>query len=189
MLQNKRGAKMTDELKDIRERFSNLSDDELLKIVHVDYADYREEALEIAKDELNKRNILDIKEDKKDELTNKPDDIPVRWLQFYTYFRLPVGLIISIVSFLAINDATEQIVSLILTIPFVILAVLVFIGLHKRRLWGWKLNWALIGTEIILFGLDRAEDGISFGIFFSIALLVWFTPNYIYFNKRRLLFS
>lgn len=59
---------MTDELKDLRKRFSNLSDDELLKIVHIDYADYREEALVIAKEELNKRNIQEIK---KEELKKK----------------------------------------------------------------------------------------------------------------------
>ena len=69
---------MSDELSDLRERFSNLSNDELLKIVQVDYEDYREDALDIAKEELKKRNIKeDIINDKKEEIIKKPVELPV----------------------------------------------------------------------------------------------------------------
>ena len=185
---------MSDELSDLRERFSNLSNDELLKIVQVDYEDYREDALDIAKEELKKRNIKeDIINDKKEEIIKKPVELPVRWLKFYTYFRLPLVLIFTIIStgaYLQLPiDEMARVIFIAVTAIFAILIILVFIGLHKKRLWGWKLNWVFISFEIVLSAFGRAEDGVTFGIFLSIAALIWFLPNYIYFNKRRLLFS
>src|SRR5437762_2702944 len=46
-----------DELGELKERISQMSDDELLQIVEVESDDYREEAVGFAKAELEKRNI------------------------------------------------------------------------------------------------------------------------------------
>jgi hypothetical protein len=120
-------------------------------------------------------------------------NLPLQWFKFYTYFRIPVSLVIIIISVIAVLQAkklvAETIIFMSICALFGILVVLVFIGLHKRRLWGWKLNWALIVVEVILSSFGRADDVISFVILLTISTLLWFLPNYIYFNKRRSIFE
>ena len=48
---------MSEDLKKLRERMSTLSDAELLGIVKVEYRDYRPEAIEFAKSELDSRGV------------------------------------------------------------------------------------------------------------------------------------
>jgi hypothetical protein len=48
---------MTDDLRDLKDRISNLSDEELIEMVTVAAADYREEALDYAKVELENRGV------------------------------------------------------------------------------------------------------------------------------------
>ena len=48
---------MDDELNELKDRISQMSDLELLRIVEVEYDDYRKEALEFAEAELGKRSI------------------------------------------------------------------------------------------------------------------------------------
>ena len=48
---------LSDELIELKERISQMSDAELLHIVEVEYADYRSEAIEFAKAELGKRMV------------------------------------------------------------------------------------------------------------------------------------
>jgi hypothetical protein len=48
---------MDDELNELKDRISQMSDRELLRIVEVEYDDYRKEALEFAEAELGKRSI------------------------------------------------------------------------------------------------------------------------------------
>jgi hypothetical protein len=46
-----------DELDELKDRISQMSDRELLQIVEVEFADYRREAVEFAEVELGKRNV------------------------------------------------------------------------------------------------------------------------------------
>jgi hypothetical protein len=48
---------MDDELSELKDRISQMPDNELLRIVEVEYADYRKEALEFAEAELTKRSM------------------------------------------------------------------------------------------------------------------------------------
>jgi len=48
---------MNEDLERLRERMASLSDEELLRIVKVEYKDYRREALEFAKAELDSRGL------------------------------------------------------------------------------------------------------------------------------------
>ena len=151
---------MSDELRDLKARVSNLSDDELLKIVHVDSSEYREEAITIAKDELKKRNIKEIEEDKKEELQRKATvDLPVSWIKFYNYWLIPGAIFRNLVIIpltqetrYGIPSNTLFIMGLIFSMPLFFL----FIGLRKRRLWGWKLNWFVLVAGILLIPLDYA---------------------------------
>ena len=46
-----------DALRELKDRISQMSDSELLRIVEVEHADYRKEAIEFAERELAKRNV------------------------------------------------------------------------------------------------------------------------------------
>lgn len=48
---------MDDQLNELKERISQMSDSELLRIVEVEYDDYRKEAIEFAQAELSKRFV------------------------------------------------------------------------------------------------------------------------------------
>jgi len=48
---------MDEELSQLKDRISQMSDKELVRIVEVEYDDYRKEALEFAEAELGKRNV------------------------------------------------------------------------------------------------------------------------------------
>lgn len=48
---------LDEELNELKDRISQMSDRELLQIVEVEYNDYRKEALEFAESELQKRSI------------------------------------------------------------------------------------------------------------------------------------
>ena len=184
---------MSDELNDLKARVSNLSDDELLKMVHVDFANYREEAIIIAKDELKNRNIKGIEETKKEELQRKCTvDLPVSWIKFYNYWLIPGAVFRNLVIIpftqeikYGIPSNTLFIIGLICSIPLFFL----FIGLRKRRLWGWKLNWVILVAGVLLIPLDYAGTVIIYLIGVVFGLLVWFLPNYFYFKKRRPLFA
>jgi len=70
-----------DELNALKDRISQMSDNELLEIVEVEYDDYRKEAVEFAEGELAKRNVpferpvLDADEDEDDEDESMPPGI------------------------------------------------------------------------------------------------------------------
>jgi hypothetical protein len=68
-----------EELSELKDRISQMSDRELLRMVEVEYNDYRKEALEFAEVELNKRSIPFEKsepdEDEAEEAESK-DPIP-----------------------------------------------------------------------------------------------------------------
>jgi hypothetical protein len=70
-----------EELNALKDRISQMSDNELLKIVEVECDDYRKEAVEFAEVELAKRNIpferpeLDADEDEDDEGESAPPSL------------------------------------------------------------------------------------------------------------------
>jgi hypothetical protein len=67
--------------------------------------------------------------------------------------------------------------------------VILFIGLHRRRSWGWKLNWAQLLLEVSIFSLLQLPDTTGVACNFCIATLCWFWPNAVYFQKRRFMFE
>ena len=120
--------------------------------------------------------------------------LPIRWLNFYVYVRIPAGIVLSLpYALVAIamyaDDYTTGVRSLILTLFDVCVSVFLFIGLHRRRLWGWRLNWIVMVLEVLLRPLERAENAIMYFFFLAAGALFWFLPNAIYFKKRRCLFG
>jgi len=190
---------MTDfDLTYAKQQILNKSDDELVIIANSTSDAYRQEVIDYAKEELQKRGAVNISPEKAQEIIEQREEhfkeligekekgLPIRWLRFYIYFRLPFGLLLGFIQIFIMPDLAERVITLILTVPFAIFGALVFVGLHKRRSWGWKLNWVLLVLDTLFITFQMGELSVFLGV---IAALIWLLPNYVYFNKRRLLFS
>lgn len=179
---------MNNDVENLKEKISGMSDENLLKMIKIDFAEYREEAIELAKKELENRNIQLASKAEVEELVKRlgqeeKEKIPEKWLNLYTYFRIPLSILrdlILIVKYPSYN------------VPYIIFDVVLlylFFGLHKRRLWGWKLNWIVLMVSTLLCPLDLDKSGNNYFFYLVILSLVWLLPNCIYFKKRRHLFS
>ena len=132
---------------------------------------------------------------------------PTKWLNFYTNIRLPLSIFIGFGTLTQAHDAYTKNpaygINYFLMIAQLILMIFLMVGLHKRRLWGWRLNWFILGMETFLLPLNQiletpVNDVLfekmpsSFFIIYAglvvVCFLIWFLPNYIYFKKRRALF-
>lgn len=109
-------------------------------------------------------------------------DSSLSWFNFYVYFRLPAGII---VSFLFLFSG-----GLIAFLNLIDIAIggTLFWGLKERKLWAYKMNFVVLIAETVLRPLERANDMIEFVIFIAIFGLLWLLPNWIYFKKRKYLF-
>ena len=124
------------------------------------------------------------------------------WLSFWIFkliFGTFLGFIFNITDVLEHRPAfATNIVIYVLIICIIIYAfvISVAIGLIKKRIWAWKANWAIIIGEPLILALEKTPKDAStehqlaylLGSFGFLAL-VWIWPNYIYFKKRRSLFS
>ena len=74
---------------------------------------------------------------------------PVAWLKFYTYVRVPLGVILSFSTFRLIYPLIAEdknVLLLVTSFTLVEMGVVIslFFGLHTRKLWGWRLNWIVL---------------------------------------------
>ena len=133
-------------------------------------------------------------------------ELPTNWLNFYVGVRIPLGIGIAVIRGMAASyaalfgvgafaaSAAPEVrafgLSTLITTPFdICLAVLVFVGLRRRRLWGWWLNWFVLVLETLGRPLDMADNVTMYPVFLIAVALLWFLPNAIYFKKRRNLFT
>lgn len=185
----------------LRQKLSTMSDEELYLIVNANAADYNEVAMSLAKDELSRRksaeiyNIQDAKDKikKKETQWNKEEGYTTNWLDYsvVSYF---MGMILSLLyTIFLIMWSDKDKVFLYYILSYVITAGLICgflsIGLRNRRLWAWKLN----NIFLLLYPLScfigaLTKDLLFFKIHFFIGI-IWSPLNYIYFAKRRSLFS
>jgi len=119
--------------------------------------------------------------------------LPMQWFKFYTYFRIPLAVLyIIFVIPVQVIQAENQVVATItgtLGSITVVFFVFLFFGLHRRRLWGWKLNWIQLIFEVSVFSLSQFPDTTRVISNLIISLLCWFWPNALYFHKRRFMFK
>ena len=138
--------------------------------------------------------------DAKDEIGIEPvalkkagqslDELSVKWLWFYTYIRIPLGILSMLASMPESGNLYDpRGIERSIALSAIAFSVLLFIGLHKRKLWGWRLNWVSLGLEVFLVPLGRTENIVTYVIFVAALICVWFVPNAIYFEKRRHLFT
>jgi len=123
------------------------------------------------------------------------DDKPMAWYKFYTYFRIPLGFLINLGQSLSLKEQFEYISPYIEIFGYTMLGALIFlfVGLHKRKLWAWKLNIVILIIEIFMYPLQiefsYEYSLILYGIFVILLGFAWFWPNYTYFKKRIHLFK
>jgi len=188
---------MSEELEKLKEKISNLPDHALLKMVNVDFADYREEVINLVKEELNRRNIKEEEENIQGEEGDEEKEIKkisMKWLDFYIFICLAIIALFQFYSLFILKNR------IVIIINFILLALACFTsyGLYKRQAWGWCLNNFFLISVVILIPL--IEMNISTSILtkaFPISYyagglvrygLLWLLPNYLYFRKRRHLF-
>jgi len=122
-----------------------------------------------------------------------------RWLFFWTYIRLPLGILIGFVDAagLVVQSSIRPIEGIMILINAALL-FLVLWGLARGRKWGWLLNWFIIASDVSLKPIEHCytnpllrEEECATCVFFlvSFAILFWGIPNALYFWKRRHLFD
>jgi len=168
----------------VRQQMARCTDNELRIAVTTDAANYHPEALVIAREELARRGIEEPKPAEAEALKLQQErDIPVRWLKFYTYIRLPIVMLLSLFPFF---DDTAAGITLFVTLNAV--RVLVLVGLHRRTLWGWKLNFPYLATTVLLSAWYGSSTVAGRMIGVLVWSVLWGVPNYLYFKRRRHLF-
>ncbi len=105
------------------------------------------------------------------------------WLWFYTYIRLPLGALaaISAVDRLQPNDSVFAWIA-------AVGAIAVAVGLHRRTIWGWQLNWIFLLFESTNF-IKMIAPSQTFFSAIAVVAVVWLAPNSVYFYRRRHLFD
>lgn len=124
-------------------------------------------------------------------------EFSTRWLKFYTYVFLPFTMLTSFVPTLAQYDRLIEAgykaeLSPLTFVPIVIWDIFicfVIYGLHKRRLWGWTCNWIFMAMMILSSPMNFQKSFGAYIVAIILLSLIFFLPNYIYFKKRRSLFS
>ena len=105
------------------------------------------------------------------------------WLWFYSYIRLPLGALTSIATVDRLHP-TDSVLAWIVAIG----AIAVAIGLHRRAIWGWQLNWILLLFESTNF-IKVIAPSQTFLAATVVVVVVWLAPNTVYFYRRRHLFN
>jgi hypothetical protein len=113
-----------------------------------------------------------------------------KWLKFWNYFSLPVGSVLGLLMSLGMSTS-------IIMVPMSILDFVVACGLHYRKLWAWKWNWVIIVISYISLIIPTpapwsqgdADLVLQFVTKFVVGSLFWMWPNYVYWQKRKGLFT
>lgn len=115
-----------------------------------------------------------------------------KWLTVWIYFYLPVSGVLVLLRSLGLSP-----LGVIMGVPYAIFHFVVAYGLHYRRLWAWERNWVLIIINFALTLISTLTHEGSGGTGYLVGqligglifLIIFIWPNYVYWKKRRGLFS
>ena len=144
---------------------------------------------------LSKRKNEIIQEEKKYD--NKPnlnissDKFPMNWYNFYYKFILPISIFVNTISLLnfIINEyltASEVMLNLIINVGYIYFLWFVRKCMKERK--KDTFNYLIINLLLTVFLNINYTDLISIISQAIILLLIYFLPQYIYFNKRKEMF-
>ena len=118
------------------------------------------------------------------------EHIGLKWFKFYVYFRIPFYILSLIFVFFSDLELIQSnFVYLSLLILIIGFYVFLFIGMYRKRMWGWHLNWFALILDVLSNPINRSKNTSEYLIAIIITGLVWFWPNLVYFNKRKFLFT
>lgn len=112
-----------------------------------------------------------------------------KWLEVWIYFYLPVSGVLVLLTSFGLSP-----LGVIMGVPYAIFHFVVAYGLYYRRLWAWERNWVLIIINFIVTLISTQTHGGGGGTGYLVGqiiggLIFFIWPNYVYWKKRRGLFS
>jgi hypothetical protein len=130
-------------------------------------------------------------------MNDAKSSISTKWLSFYTYGLLPFYVFTGFVSILVEYDKlVEAGYNVTLTFrhffpPIIggIFTLVVLYGLHKRKMWGWTINWVYLFAIVLSSPLVHTREIGAYLVAVFLLGLVFLLPNLIYFRKRQVLFQ
>lgn len=127
------------------------------------------------------------------------NDLPMRWYKFYNYVRLPLGIAFGIYDLLLVLSwfslsPTIGIIGIIICL-FQIIYLSYLLNIMNKKLkngFTYIVIWLIIETFFMGLNITLNAPVIDMPTFFFsiiVGILVWFWPNYVYFNKRKYVFT
>ena len=125
------------------------------------------------------------------------DGLPRRaWLLFWNYLLLPSAAIAFYLIGTGLASEPGK-MHPVFGIWCALFCVTMY-GLHCRASWVWTLNWLSVFSFTLImpssiwldsFHKPNSDPAFVMGLVFLFGALVWFWPNFVYWKKRRCLFS
>lgn len=124
------------------------------------------------------------------------ETLPINWYKFFTYFRLPIGIALGIFSLASYNYSSFVYNKIALGNFLINIAIIIFAGialymLHTKN----KESMVFVVIQLIVECISICTNSVYYSnnilssiISLIFIVIIWFIPNYIYFNKRRKLF-
>lgn len=174
---------------DLEKRISNLSDEELIKMLYMDFQDYRDEAIQFAKEEFLRRNLNEPEREKIVNIQNKSsssEEPGFFWGALFIIMNFIFGILLILGGIIGIINEF-QIKSLEL-LSIGILSLLMAYGIQKRKKWGFYLVLIAGVSELIYsiaFLIISKKTTFQWNHVHLFAIVLWL----IYFLNRRELFK
>lgn len=126
----------------------------------------------------------------------------LKWFYFYILAYVPISLLGSLGYVSAKKQAlvdlgyTREMIDVIykgydsyqyVIYAFTVFAIVVVCGLYFRKLWAWNCNWILLTFLVISYDPSSKMESMIYIVIFKIIFI--FIPNYLYWMKRKPMFS
>jgi len=129
--------------------------------------------------------------------------LPMKWWNFFKYFRFPVSILIWGISLLTVcNNVSDiefswfSIILVLIPAIYMIFQIIVYINFIKKTKIGYKLLIFSLFVELVINSILYASSNSanfnftqSIIIYSGIWTLIFVYPNYVYFSKRKHIFE
>lgn len=123
----------------------------------------------------------------------------MNWYNFYGFIKLPIGIAFGIIDLIIILSMMSQnilmgLISIFIDIVQIGYMIFLINVMSNKPKDGFSYIFAWLIVETLVMGIKTTLQSPSpitqtFIISTLIATIIWFLPNYVYFNKRRKIFE